>query len=149
MAKDDGQQADQQDAQKTPTDGAAPASPANGPVTVKLGGKEYPLRYDLNALAYIGDQLGIQLRLSELGEDLLNQPLPLSALRTVLYAGVRHADDDLTEEDVGALVTQDNVQQVAEAFFGLFGVSLQDLSPAQGLGNGDVDVSVRAGHASR
>lgn len=88
---------------------------------MKLGGKERQLRYDLNAIAEVGERLGIEVRLDQLGSDLLDKPLPLSALRIILWAGLRHEDDTLTPEDVGAWVDQDNIGEVMQCFFSLFG----------------------------
>ena len=90
-------------------------------VTLELGGRARRLKYDLNAIAEIGERLGITVRLSNLGGDLLERELPLKAVRTILWAGLVHEDPDLTEEKVGSWVDQDNLQEVMERFFGLFG----------------------------
>lgn len=117
----------------------------DGPVHLRLAdGKEYQLLYDLNALAYIGDRLKLNIRLAHVREDLLEAPLPFSAIRTIIYAGLRRDHDDLTEERVGELITQENVQQVLEGFTELFGVNLQELSRQQLPGAGDADVSSQA-----
>lgn len=92
---------------------------AGDSVTIQLD-KERHLRYDLNALAEIGDQLDIKLRLDHLGEDLLGTPLPLSSLRVILWAGLRHEAADLTVEDVGAMVDHNNIGRVVQHFFELF-----------------------------
>jgi hypothetical protein len=85
--------------------------------------KERTLRYDLNALDLIGEKLGITIRFGMVDEDLLNTPMPLGALRTILWAGLRHEDSSLTEEQVGAWVGQDNMREVIDTFFGLFGAT--------------------------
>lgn len=100
-------------------------------VVLELGGKERRLSYDLNAVAEIGERLGIRIRLGTLGSDLLQQEIPLRALRTLLWAGLIHAEPELTEEEVGAWVTQDNVQEVMERFFELFGEIGQGMKQAQ------------------
>lgn len=87
---------------------------------VELGGKARILRYDLNALAEIGDKLGIEVRLSHLGEDLLDARLPLSALRTFVWAGLLHEEPELTEREVGGWVTEDNWREVFDSFFSRF-----------------------------
>lgn len=127
-------------AKKSPAAGPK-EGPVNGPVTVELGGTTYELRLDLNALAFIGDRLGFSIRLRSIQEDLLDQELTLDALRVLVLAVIRHQDPSLTEEEVGAMVTQDNIMDVTEAFFSLFGVSLEDLSRLQLLGDVDVDAS--------
>ena len=90
-------------------------------VVLNLGGKERRPRYDLNALAEIGDRLGIEVRLSDIGEDLLGRKLPLKALRVIFWAGFIHEDPELTEEEAGRWVDQYNFGEVLEVFFGLFG----------------------------
>ena len=90
-------------------------------VTLELGGQTRRLRYDLNAIAEIGERLGIKVRLNHLLEDLFDQTLPLSTVRTILWAGLVHENNDLTEEMVGAWVDQDNLAQVVEGFTKLFG----------------------------
>lgn len=98
---------------------------AGDSITVRLD-KERHLRYDLNALAEIGDRLDLKLRLDHLGEDLLGTPLPLSALRVILWAGLRHESPDLTIEEVGAMVDHNNVGRVVQDFFALFGSTLPE-----------------------
>lgn len=93
-------------------------------IKLELGGKERGLRFDLNALAEIGDRLSIKIRLDHLKEDLLGVPLPLSALRVVLWAGLIHEDPELKPEEVGAWVDTENVGVVLAAFFSLFGARL-------------------------
>ena len=41
-------------------------------VTIKLGGKRRHLRFDLNAVALIGDKLELSGRLNDLATDLLS-----------------------------------------------------------------------------
>ena len=89
-------------------------------VTIHLGGKDRELRYDLNAIAAIGDRLKLSGRLNDLAADLLGKPLPLSALRTILWAGLICDQPDLTEEEVGSWVDLDNFAEVWERFFTLF-----------------------------
>lgn len=98
-------------------------------VTVELDGDEYELKYDLNAIAYLGEQLGIEVRLNHIKEDLFDVRLPASSIRTLVYAGLRHTGDDLTEEDVGAMVDQDNIIEVMQSFFALFGDISSDALP--------------------
>jgi len=93
-------------------------------VTLKLGGKGRTLRYDLNAIAELGDRLEIRVRLDHLQEDLLGVPLPLSSLRLLLWAGLIHEAKDLTPEEVGAWVDMENIAEVTQGFFQLFGARL-------------------------
>ncbi len=89
-------------------------------VTIHLGGKDRELRYDLNAISVIGDKLELSGSLNNLAADLLGKPLPLSALRTILWAGLVWDDKDLKEEEVGSWVDLDNFGEVWERFFTLF-----------------------------
>ena len=90
-------------------------------VTIELGGKERHLKFDLNAIAEIGERLDITIRLQRFAEDLMSTPLPFSALRVILWAGLVHEDPDLTPQQVGAWVDLDNMQEVMDRFFTLFG----------------------------
>lgn len=108
-------------------------------VGIKLD-KERHLLYDLNALAEIGDRLNITLRLDKLGEDLLGTPLPLSALRVILWAGLRHEDPALTVEDVGAMVDQNNIGSVIQRFFSLFKATLPE-GVLERLGESGLDIT--------
>jgi hypothetical protein len=89
--------------------------------TLKLGGQERTLCYDLNALAEIGERLKIKIRLSHLSEDLMGQEFELGALRTIFWAGFIHAEPDLTEKEAGAWMTSENMGECLEGFFALFG----------------------------
>jgi hypothetical protein len=93
-------------------------------VTLNLGGKPRRLKYDLNAIAELGDRLEIQVRLDHLQEDLLGVPLPFSALRLILWAGLIHDNPDLDIKEVGGWVDMDNMKEVAQGFFQLFGARL-------------------------
>lgn len=86
-------------------------------VTIHLGGKDRELRYDLNAISTIGDKLGLEGSLNNLAADILGKPLPLSALRTLLWAGLLWDDKELTEEEVGSWVDLDNFGEVWDRFF--------------------------------
>ena len=90
-------------------------------VTIELGGKERHLKYDLNAIAEIGERLDITISFENFVKDLMSTQIPFSALRVILWAGLRHEDLDLTPEQVGAWVDLDNMQQVMDRFFTLFG----------------------------
>lgn len=104
-------------------------------VVIRLDGKDRGLRYDLNAIALIGDRLELSGRLNDLAADLLGKPLPLSALRTILWAGLVWDQPDLTEEEVGSWVDLDNFAEVWERFFTLFSGKLSESAagPLQAL----------------
>lgn len=89
-------------------------------VKIHLGGKDRELRLDLNAIAALCDKMGLSGRLNNLAEDLLGKPVPVSALRTMLWAALIWDDPTLTEEEVGSWVDLDNFGEVWESFFSLF-----------------------------
>ena len=88
-------------------------------VTIELD-RERRLFYDLNALADLGERLGVTFSFDKFHE-VAQQQLPLSALRAILFHGLRHEDAALTEEQVGRMVHQENIGEVFTAFLGLFG----------------------------
>ena len=111
-------------------------------VTIHLDGRDRELRYDLNAIATIGDKLGLSGRLNDLATDLLGKPLPLSALRTILWAGLVWNEPELTEEEVGSWVDLDNFAEVWERFFTLFRGKLS------GKDDGPLETAMTAGEGS-
>jgi hypothetical protein len=90
------------------------ANKQRGFVEVELGGKVRNLRYTMNALAEIEDQLGVPLA------EMENVKMTMKNIRVILWAGLIHEDKELTQEDVGELVDLNNIQtvqeKVAEAF---------------------------------
>lgn len=97
-------------------------------VKVTLGGKERTLKYTLWSIGEVGERLGIEVRLAHLTDDLLGAKLSLKALCTILWAGLIHEEPELTEQQVGQWVDQDNLPEVLNAFFALFGAQLSDLT---------------------
>lgn len=87
---------------------------------ITLGGKEYTLRFDLNAIAELGERLNIMVRLSHIQEDLLERPLPLGALRTVVWAGLIREHPEMTEQEVGSMIDLEDLPEVVRDFFGHF-----------------------------
>lgn len=73
-------------------------------VTIELD-KERTLYYDLNSFAELEDKFGdIQgvMKAMEAGS--------IKAIRSVLWAGLIHEDPTITEREVGALVSFDNLE---------------------------------------
>lgn len=104
--------------------------------TLKLGGEDRKIRFDLNAIATIGERFDIRLRPGRIEEDLKalgEHAFPLSAPRTILWAGLLHADPELDEMLVGSWVDFENVGEVLECFF----AQLPGMSP-------EAEKSVRA-----
>lgn len=80
------------------------------PVLLDLGGKARRLRYDWTALSDIKQRLKLQSV-----TDVLSQPLDYDVLTVILWAGLTHEDDELTERQVGRWVDGSNFEVVSEA----------------------------------
>jgi hypothetical protein len=76
--------------------------------------KKRNIRFTLNALAEIEDSLGIPL------SKLQEVELGIKTVRTMLWAGLIHEDEELTEKQVGNMVDFTNLEEVqkkvSEAF---------------------------------
>ena len=81
--------------------------------------KERSLRFDLNALALIEERFGVPI--TEL-ETRLAKP-SVRDIRTILWAGLVHEDQTLTEEQVGALVDIGSVEPITAAILDAFSAS--------------------------
>lgn len=76
------------------------------PVKVKLD-KERNLKYDFNAFAEIEEKFGtVQKALDELNKQ------KMRAIRTILWAGLIHEDEKLTERQVGAMFTLGDIGEI-------------------------------------
>jgi hypothetical protein len=83
------------------------ANVERGLVTIMLD-KERTLKFTLNTLIEVEDSLGFSL--ASLGDN-----ISIRVMRTLLTAGLRHEDKELTEEVVGEYITMDNMGEVQEA----------------------------------
>lgn len=83
------------------------ANEKRGLVKVMLD-KERTLKFDLNALVDVEDNLGFSL--AEL-EDKMS----IKTLRVLLHAGLQHEDPELTLQDVGRMIDFENLSEVQEA----------------------------------
>lgn len=87
----------------------------NGVVKIMLD-KERTIKFSLNTLIEVEDNLGYSL--AELGDN-----VSIRAMRTLLTAGLRHEDKELTEEIVGEFISMDNMGEVQEALADAMGGS--------------------------
>lgn len=78
--------------------------------------KERTLKFNLNTLVDVEDKLGFSL--SEMGDK-----VSIKVMRTLLHAGLKHEDASLTEEQVGELISMDNITVVQEALGKAMGTS--------------------------
>ena len=74
-----------------------------GPVFITLGGKERRLRYDINAAAEMEELMGGKSLLYVLGSPMA---AGFSAIRVLLWGGLKHADKGLTLQRVGLLMQE-------------------------------------------
>lgn len=74
------------------------------PVRIKLD-RERTLRYDLNAMCILDEHGGVEQI------DLASA----SGMRLMLYAGLRHEDEELTLAKVGSLVDMGRIVEIGEA----------------------------------
>ncbi|MHB8171210.1 MAG: hypothetical protein ACYDG6_06675 [Thermincolia bacterium] len=79
------------------------------PATVRLdlGDKQRTLRFDLNALILLEEKFGDITFLPLDGKN-----IKLSAVRTLLWVGLVHEDESLTEKEVGSWIDLNNMHQI-------------------------------------
>ena len=92
---------------------------------ITLGDKSRALRYDGNALYELEEKLGTPI--AELADIIVSA----KTIRTLLWAGLIHADPDVSEHDVGSWIGGDGVpigkameivgEALADAFGGVEG----------------------------
>lgn len=90
------------------------ANKTNGAVTVQLD-KERSIVFDLNSLIY-AEEHGV-----DLGNMSKNGGVKMKDLRTILFAGLKHEDKELTPEMVGSMITMKNMEVITEALAEAFG----------------------------
>jgi hypothetical protein len=75
-----------------------------------LGEKNRNIKFDLNAFIELEDKYGsIDSALKELDNG------NIKAIRTILWAGLIHEDESLTEKQIGKWVDFENLSSVAES----------------------------------
>ena len=89
------------------------ANEQRGFVSIELD-KERTLNYTLNSLVDIEEKLGVPM------EEMGNIQMSVRNVRVLLWAGLTHEDENLTERQVGGMVNLHNLQyvqgKVTEAF---------------------------------
>ena len=91
-----------------------------GTLLTDFGGQDRYLWYNARAWRIAGERLGVKFRLAHFQEDLLGTPLPIEALTVFLWAGMLHADPEMTYEQAEDMLDEDNIVSVIEAFFSRF-----------------------------
>jgi hypothetical protein len=89
------------------------ANKQRGEVKISLD-RERTLKFTLNTLVDVEERLGHSL--SELGDK-----ISIKTMRTLLHAGLKHEDKELTEEAVGELISLDNIGEVQKALTAALG----------------------------
>lgn len=98
-----------------------------------LDGVERTIRFDLNAMAELEERYGsVDNAFAELDKQ------SIKALRCILWAGLMHEDENLTEQKVGSLIDMEYLQETMQALTAAFGADMPDEeASANALPNGD------------
>ena len=80
--------------------------------------KERTLKFDFNSFVAM-ESVGVNLQ--DLGKE--DSGRQMTAIRALLWAGLLHEDKDLTIDEVGAMITFDNMEYV----MGIVGEAMNDL----------------------
>lgn len=78
--------------------------------SLNLGGKTYPLRFTLNAMAEMEDRYGTV-------EDAFKalEASNFKAIRFMLWVGIAHGGVTLTETEVGDMIDMENLPELVKA----------------------------------
>ena len=85
--------------------------------------KERTLVFDLNAFADLEEMFG---SIDEAMQALQNGKI--KALRAILWAGLKHEDEELTEREVGKMITLNNMKEVMEGINTSINLALPEVS---------------------
>lgn len=81
----------------------------NNGIKIELDGKEYRIIFDLNAMAEVEDKYG------SVGKAVTAmQHGSFKAIRCVLWAMLIHDNPELTEKEVGSMVTVGNLDEIVD-----------------------------------
>lgn len=94
------------------------------PITIELD-KERSLLLDLNAMAEFEDATGKNM--FKIGENFSARDL-----RAMLWACLVHEDEELTEKQVGKMITPDNIKYVEEKLGEVYEKQMPDSSEKKG-----------------
>lgn len=93
-------------------------------VTLPLD-KPRKFRLSLNAIIELEDNFGISLeKPEEFVARIMGKGKLLKSLRTILWAGLKHNNEDLTEEDVGEIIDINNIAEITPLVFAHMGIKL-------------------------
>lgn len=91
---------------------------SEGGTTIILGGKEYIIAMDFNAICDLEEKYGsfdkaIKI-LESIGQD-FSKPGVMKNMRFILCTMLRHTDEEMTERKAGKLITTGNMQKIMDA----------------------------------
>jgi hypothetical protein len=90
-------------------------------IPILVDGKEHQLRFTLNAFAELEDAYGsVDAAMKTL------QSGSMKAVRKLLWAGLLHEDENLTEKQVGNMLDTSNLQEFTQALTNALGVAMPD-----------------------
>ena len=103
-----------------------------GGPSITLGGKEYIIAMDFNAICDLEEKYGSFEKavtiLDSIGSD-FSKPDAMKNIRFILCVMLRHTDDEMTERKVGKILTMDNMQEVMDALGKAMGATTEDKNP--------------------
>ncbi len=92
-----------------------------------LGGKEYEIALDFNAICELEEKYGSFEKavdvLDKIGKD-LKIPGAMKDIRFLLYLMLRHTDDNITEHEAGKLLTMQDLQKTLDSLGGAMSGSI-------------------------
>lgn len=102
------------------------SSPVAPTTAIVLGGEERHFKYDLNALVMIEENLGIDIfKAGALDLSSVKQ------VRYLIYAGLLHENDELTEKQVGSWITAQDMVTVGEAIQKALGFAMPEVEEVE------------------
>ncbi|AUS03418.1 tail protein [Paenibacillus phage Wanderer] len=100
-------------------------------VQIVFEGEETPrtLLFDMNAMCVLEERFGDALAafnkmIGGQGEDESKPNISFVTLRALLFAGLAHEDETLTEQQVGAKIGFDNMSELADKIIEAFNLSI-------------------------
>jgi hypothetical protein len=91
--------------------------------------KKRTLMFDLNSFAEIEEKYGsFDDAIAQLEKG------SVKALRTLLWAGLIHEDENLTEKQVGSMLDMTKMQEVSQTLVAAIGDNVPEAEPEEGNG---------------
>ena len=85
--------------------------------TITLGGKEYEIALDFNAICDLEERFGNFNEVAKVLDNIsdFSKPDTMKSIRFLLYVMLRHADEKITEHEAGRLMTFNEMQKIYDA----------------------------------